>query len=146
MSKTEPLQDFKHHARLHPPFHIVGFLLLVLNLIAVIVHLVRHFSPWNVWLLVLSIGVFVPFFIIRTYAVKVQDRIIRLEERLRLKELAPAEWCPEIAKLSEDQLIGLRFASDREVVVLAGQALAENLSRKQIKERIQNWRPDHWRV
>lgn len=146
MSKTPPLQDFKHHGRLHPPFHIVGFLLLVLNLIAVIVHLVRHFGPWNVWLLVLSLGVFVPFFLIRIYALKVQDRVIRLEERVRLKELAPAEWCSEIAKLTEEQLIGLRFASDQEVVVLAGQALAENLNRKQIKERIQTWRPDHWRV
>jgi hypothetical protein len=146
MSNTQPLQDFKHHGRLHPPFHIVSFLLLFLNLVAVIVHLVRHFSPWNVWLLVLSIGVFVPFFLIRMYAIKVQDRLIRLEERVRLKDLAPAEWCPQIENLSEDQLIGLRFASDQEVVVLAGQALAENLNRKQIKERIKTWRPDHWRV
>ena len=146
MSDTQPVQDFKHHNRLHPPFHIVSFLLLFLNLVAVIVHLVRHFSPWNTWLLVLSIGVFVPFFIIRMYAIKVQDRLIRLEERLRLKDLAPAEWRPQIEKLSVDQCVGLRFASDEEVVTLAGQALAENLSRKQIKERVKTWRPDHWRV
>jgi hypothetical protein len=146
MSDSLPVQDFKHHARLHPPFHIVSFLLLFLNLAAVIVHLVRHFSPWNTWLLVLSIGVFVPFFIIRTYAVKVQDRLIRLEERIRLKELAPAEWRPQIEKLSVDQCVGLRFASDDEVVGLAMLALAENLGRKQIKERVTTWRPDHWRV
>jgi hypothetical protein len=146
MSDSLPVQDFKHHARLHPPFHIVSFLLLFLNLVAVTVHLVRHFSLWNCWLLVLSIGVFVPFFIIRTYAVKVQDRLIRLEERIRLKELAPAEWRPQIEKLSVDQCVGLRFASDDEVVGLAKLALAENLGRKQIKERVTTWRPDHWRV
>lgn len=146
MSDSLPVQDFKHHNRLHPPFHIVSFLLLFLNLVAVIVHLVRHFSPWNTWLLVMSIGVFVPFFLIRIYALKVQDRVIRLEERLRLKELAPAEWRPQIEKLSVDQCIGLRFASDEEVVALAKLALAENLNRKQIKERVKTWRPDHWRV
>jgi hypothetical protein len=146
MSEPQAVQDFKHHGRLHPPFHIIGFGLLFLNLVAVIVHLVRHFSPWNTWLLVMSVVVFIPFFLIRIYPIKVQDRIIRLEERLRLKELAPAEWRPQIEKLSVDQLIGLRFASDAEVVVLAGQALAENLTRKQIKERIKTWRPDYWRV
>ena len=146
MSKPEPVQDFKNHARLYPPFHIFSFGFLILNLIAVIVHLVRHFTLWNVWLLVLSIVVFVPFLLIRIYALKVQDRVIRMEERLRLRELAPAEWIPQIERLSIDQFIGLRFASDGEVVALARQALEENLNRKQVKERIKVWRPDHWRV
>jgi uncharacterized protein YqhQ len=146
MSKPEPPQDFKHHSRLHPPFHIVSFFFLFLNLVAVIVHLVRHQTWWNGWLLVMSIVVFVPFFLIRTYAIKVQDRVIRLEERMRLRELAPADWRLQIERLSLDQCIGLRFASDAEVVALARQALEENLNRKQIKERIKNWRPDHWRV
>ncbi len=146
MSKPQPPQDFKHHARLHPPFHIVTFLLLVANIVAVSVHLSHHVSRWNIWLLVMSIGLFVPVLLIRIYALKVQDRVIRLEERLRLKDLAPVEWRPKINELSVDQMIGLRFASDEEVVVLAGQALAENLTRKQIKERVRHWRPDHWRV
>ena len=146
MSKTEAPQDFKHHGRLDPAFHIISFFLLFLNLLAVSVHLWRHFSPWNVWLLVLSLGIFVPFVLIRTYAIKVQDRVIRLEERVRLKELAPADFRSQIDSLSVDQLVGLRFASDDEVTTLAHQALQENLNRKQIKERIRNWRPDHWRV
>src|SRR5260370_7731474 len=112
MSEPQAVQDFKHHGRLHPPFHIVTFLLLFANLVAAIVHLVRHFGPWNVWLLVLSIGVFVPYFIIRQYATKLQDRIIRLEERVRLRELSPAEWRPQIVKLTVGQLVGLRYASD----------------------------------
>ena len=146
MSEPQAPQDFKHHARLHPPFHIVTFLLLSANVVAAIVHLMRHPGPWNAWLLVMSIGIFVPVFLIRLYALKVQDRVIRLEERIRLKELAPTEWRPKIEKLSVDQMVGLRFASDQEVVVLAGQALAEKLNRKQIKERIKVWRPDYWRV
>jgi hypothetical protein len=146
MSKPEPLQDFKHHGRLHPPFHIISFGFLTLNLVAVIVHLVRHFTLWNAWLLVMSIVVFVPFFFIRLYSLRVQDRVIRLEERIRLKELAPADWRPQIERLSVGQLIGLRFASDGELVALARQALEENLNRKQIKERIKVWRPDNWRV
>jgi hypothetical protein len=146
MSKPQAPQDFKHHGRFDPAFHFIGSFLLLANLVAAIVHLVRHFGLWNVWVVVMSIGVFVPYFLIRVYPLKVQDRVIRLEERLRLKELAPAEWRPQITKLTEDQLIGLRFASDEEVVALAGQALNENLNRKQIKERIKTWRPDYWRV
>jgi hypothetical protein len=76
----------------------------------------------------------------------VQDRIIRLEERIRLQALAPTEWHSQIYRLTEDQLIGLRFAADDEVVELAKQALEGNLNRKQIKERIKNWRADYGRV
>ena len=82
----------------------------------------------------------------RLYPLKVQDRVIRLEERMRLQALAPSEWHTQIYRLSEDQLIGLRFAADDEVVELAKQALEHNLTRKQIKERIKDWRPDLWRV
>jgi hypothetical protein len=95
---------------------------------------------------VLSVVIFLPFFLIRMYPVKVQDRVIRLEERLRLQALAPEEWHSQIYRLTEDQLIGLRFAADDEVVELAKQALEHNLNRKQIKERIKDWRPDNWRV
>ena len=92
------------------------------------------------------IAAFIPLFKLRSYPLKVQDRVIRLEERIRLQALAPAEWHAQIYRLSEDQLIALRFAADDEVVELAKQALEENLTRKQIKERIKSWRPDEWRV
>jgi hypothetical protein len=95
---------------------------------------------------VLSIAAWIPVLKLRLYPLKVQDRVIRLEERLRLQALAPAEWHAQIYRLSEDQLIALRFAADDEVVQLAKDALEHNLNRKQIKERIGSWRPDNWRI
>jgi hypothetical protein len=146
MSKPQPAQDLKNHGRLHIPFHIITTVALVANVVFAIVHFVKHMNVWNGWILVLSIVVFIPFFLIRIYPMKVQDRLIRLEERLRLQALAPPEWRPQIYRLTADQLIGLRFASDDEVVALAKQALEENLTRKQIKERIRTWRADYFRV
>jgi Family of unknown function (DUF6526) len=145
MSKTAP-QNFKNHSRFDPLFH--GFLapVLIANLIIAIVYLVHHPHFHAAWLVVLSIAAFVLTFKVRTYSLKVQDRVIRLEERLRLEALAPEEWHRQIYRLTEDQLIGLRFAADDEVVELAKQALEHNLTRKQIKERIKDWRPDNWRV
>jgi hypothetical protein len=127
----------------------VLLLVLLANLVFAVFHLIRHWETGPIaagWFLVLSIFVFIPVLKLRTYPLKVQDRIIRLEERLRLQALVPAEWRPQIQRLTEDQLIGLRFAADDEVVDLARQALEGNLNRKQIKERIRNWRPDNWRV
>ncbi len=143
MSET---QSLKNHGRLDPAFHIFIFAVYLLNLVYAGFHLYRQPSLSSGWYLVLSIVVIVPILKMRMYPLKVQDRVIRLEERLRLQALAPPEWRPQIYRLSEDQLIGLRFAADDEVVELARQALEHNLTRKQIKERIRSWRADDWRV
>jgi Family of unknown function (DUF6526) len=144
---SEPkLQDLRNHARFDPPYHMVLFAVLLVNLAIAITYTVTHFSVFSGWLTIMSIAVFIPFAKLRTYPLKVQDRVIRLEERIRLQALAPAEWHAQIYRLTEDQLIGLRFAADEEVVELAKQALEGNLSRKQIKERIKDWRPDEWRI
>jgi hypothetical protein len=145
MSESVP-QNFKNHARFDPQYHMVAFAVLVVNLVMAFIFLARHLSVYSEWLVILSIAVFIPFFKLRTYPLKVQDRIIRLEERMRLQALAPSEWHTQIYRLSEDQLIGLRFAADDEVVELAKMALEENLNRKQIKERIKDWRPDNFRI
>lgn len=144
--KASTPQNLKNHGRLDPPFHIVTFFALVANLVIAIVYMVHHLGFYAAWLVFLSVVVFVPYFKLRLYPLKVQDRVIRLEERLRLQALAPPEWHTHIFRLTEDQLIGLRFASDDEVVELAKQALEHNLNRKQIKERIKDWRADNWRV
>jgi len=145
MSNSDP-QSLKNHGRLDPKFHIITFAVLLANLVVSIVYLVHHLCFYSGWLVFLSVMVFVPYFIMRLYPLKVQDRVIRLEERIRLQSLAPSEWHTQISRLTEDQLIGLRFAADDEVVELAKQALEHNLTRKQIKERIRSWRPDNWRV
>jgi hypothetical protein len=145
MSESE-IQSLKNHGRIDPWFHIVPFFVLIANLVVSIFFVVHHLSFFSAWLVFLSVVVFVPYFKVRIYPLKVQDRVIRLEERIRLQALAPSEWHTQIYRLSEDQLIGLRFAADDEVVELAKQALEHNLNRKQIKERIKDWRPDNWRV
>jgi Family of unknown function (DUF6526) len=145
MSEMKP-QSLKNHGRFDPPYHFFLAIAFLANIIIAIVYAVHHLCFYSIWLVILSIGAFVALFKMRLYPLKVQDRVIRLEERLRLQSLAPAEWHSQIYRLSEDQLIGLRFASDDEVVELAKHALELNLNRKQIKERIKNWRADDWRV
>ena len=145
MSNRE-LQSFKNHARYDAPYHFLLAIVLLANLIVSVVYVVRHPCFYSAWFVVLSVAAFVAWFRLRTYPLKVQDRVIRLEERLRLQALAPGEWHAQIYRLTEDQLIGLRFAADDEVVELAKQALEHNLNRKQIKEQIKEWRADNWRV
>ena len=135
MSKT---QSLKNHARFDPLYHFFIVALYTLNLVYAGFHLHRQPSLSSGWYLVLSVAVIVPILKLRLYPLKVQDRVIRLEERLRLQALAPQQWHAQIYRLSEDQLIALRFAADDEVVELAKQALEHNLARKQIKERIKS--------
>ncbi|MGD0938352.1 MAG: DUF6526 family protein [Terracidiphilus sp.] len=148
MSKATE-QNFKSHGRLDPSYHYVLAFVLLANLVFAIFHLAHHWRDSYIassWFLVLSVAAFIPVYKLRSYPMKVQDRVIRLEERLRLQALAPVQWHGQIYRLTEDQLIGLRFAADDEVVELAKQALEHNLNRKQIKERIKSWRADTWRV
>ena len=144
MQQTE--QNLKNHARFDPMFH--GFLtagaLILLG--ATIYALIRQPDWWGVVRLLGVLWAIVLMFKVRLYALKVQDRVIRLEERLRLMQLLPESTRGRIGELSEGQLIALRFASDGEVAGLVEQTLGGNWDQKQVKSAIKNWRPDYLRV
>jgi hypothetical protein len=141
-----PPQTRENHVRLHPPFHFFfGPAIFILFLVSVYWFVRNPGLPSFVQLLTVlvlgTVGV-----LTRTYALKVQDRVIRLEEQLRLSALLGEEYSSTMYALSESQLIALRFASDEEVPALAKRAGKEMLDGNAIKAAIQNWRPDYWRV
>jgi len=139
-------QNFSNHTRYDPPFHFFVLPVFAITLIATIVHLVRRPGLHSAWLVVVMIAAIVAIFKIRLNPLKVQDRVIRLEERLRLATLLDPALRPRIAEFTESQLVALRFASDAELPALAERALNEKLPAPDIKKSIQHWRPDYWRV
>jgi uncharacterized membrane protein len=145
MSKQVP-QTRENHVMRDPPFHFFIIPLGLFLLIWAIVNVVRHPSSQSELLTGLAFLLIVLALKARVYALKVQDRVIRLEERLRLASLLDTTNCGRISELTEGQLIALRFASDAEAPVLAARALNEQLDRKAIKAAIQEWRGDYFRV
>jgi Family of unknown function (DUF6526) len=139
-------QSFKQHTMWDPTFHFFLAPLGMAALIWSIFEVVKN-PGWMAGIHVLVVAwLVVLMFKTRIYSLKVQDRVIRLEERLRLAAILPPALQSRIGDLSVDQLIGLRFASDAELASLVEKALGGNWNRKQIKEAIQNWRADNWRV
>lgn len=145
MSEPKP-QTYANHMRLDPAFHYFVLPVFLITAIAAIVHAVRHPHLASVWAVVVAFALIVLAVRARTFALKAQDRLIRLEERMRLATLLPEPLRSRIPELSERQLIALRFAPDAEAPALVERTLNEKLSSKQIKQAIQNWRPDHLRV
>jgi Family of unknown function (DUF6526) len=139
-------QTFANHARLHPGFHFVLAAMILASFILSVVVFVRHPGLEPALLILLTIALFWNSAITRTYSLKVQDRVIRLEERLRMAMLLPEAMKPRIPELTVSQLVALRFASDAELPALVTRTLNEGLTNKQIKAAIQLWRPDTFRV
>jgi Family of unknown function (DUF6526) len=142
-------QNFKNHARLDPLYHFILAPLLLLNFafsIYITVHNWPSYQHTHLWQIVMSLVFLLLAERLRSYALKNQDRIIRLEERLRLAALLPVADRPHIDELTVRQLIALRYASDAELPDLAHQALTKNMEPKAIKQAIVNWRPDNHRV
>jgi hypothetical protein len=139
-------QNFSNHTRRDPLFHFFILPVFAITLIATVVHLVRRPGLHSAWLVVVMIAAIVAIFKLRLYPLKVQDRVIRLEERLRLAILLDPALRPRIAEFTESQLVALRFASDAELPALAARALNQKLAAPDIKKAIQQWRPDYWRV
>ena len=145
MAERSP-QTFSNHVRFDPPFHYFVLPVFAISWILSVVFAVRHPGFVHIWIVIFNTALIVAVTKFRLYALKVQDRVIRLEERLRLATLLPDSLRSQIMKLSEAQLVALRFASDEEVSALVEQTLAANLAQKDIKNLIKNWRPDYWRV
>lgn len=139
-------QTLQNHARLDPMYHFVLTVLLLITLTLVLALVFKRHDLLSFALLSGSLALLIVASKIRTYALKVQDRVIRLEERLRLMTILPVLLHHRIAELSESQLIALRFASDKELMALTARVLEENLDSKQIKAAIVEWRQDNWRV
>ena len=139
-------QTLASHPRFDPPFHFVLVPIMVITLVVAIWNAISNPTVISHWNIVFVAGLVVAVFLIRIYPLKVQDRLIRLEERLRLTTVLPESLRPRIQELTADQLVGLRFASDDELASLVEKTLANNWTRKEIKANIRNWRPDYFRV
>jgi hypothetical protein len=152
MAETKP-QTFANHTRWDPIYHFFVIPVFVLALLLTLVHFFAHITQGDMrdhihsfLLILLATALLIMALKERMYALNVQDRVIRLEEQLRLMRLLPEPLRSRIPELTEGQLCALRFASDAELPKLAERALNEKLSRADIKKAIQNWRPDYWRV
>ncbi|WP_348268969.1 DUF6526 family protein [Edaphobacter paludis] len=142
-------QNFKNHTRFYPPFHFVLMPILVLNFIFSVYDTLHRYPEHKYlfhWWIVMSIALILLALLGRRQALTAQDRIIRLEERLRLATLLPASEHMHINEFTTRQLIALRFASDAELPDLARRTLTQNLEPKAIKQAIVNWRADNLRV
>jgi Family of unknown function (DUF6526) len=146
-------QTYANHTRWDPLFHFFLLPVFGLGLLMSLIHFFAHITHGDLrdhvhaFLLILLAAAFlVAISKLRFYALKVQDRVIRLEERLRLATLLSEPLRSRIPELTVDQLVALRFASDAELPGLAERALNEKLSRADIKKSIKSWRPDYWRV
>jgi hypothetical protein len=147
MANQKP-QNFQNHIRVVPPYHMFVFGVFLINFAYTIYRPVRYGFSWGSLVnFLLATGLIVLFFYVRIFALTVQDRVIRLEMRMRLAELLPSELRPHIPEFTVAQLVALRFASDAELPALARKVLDEKLSdRKAIKQLVKDWQADYLRA
>lgn len=140
-------QTYTNHTRWHPLFHFFLVPVMVINLIWSIVLCYQTPGWTQCWWTVVSIALIVMMFLVRTNSLKVQDRLIRLEEQLRYQRLLTADLAQRASGLSPRQIIALRFAADDELELLVNDVLAGKLNKPaDIKRAIKNWRADQFRV
>jgi len=143
----ERIQTFANHARFVPAFHFFIAPVLLINFIWSLVQLRNGIGFASLMSVLVAAALVALAFIARIFALTVQDRIIRLEMRLRLAGLLPADLRSRIGEFTVAQLVSLRFAGDEELPALARQVLEEHLEdRKTIKRRVKNWQGDFLRA
>ena len=141
-------QNFENHVRVVPPFHFFVLPVLALNAVWSIVRVVRGGFSFDgaVWILT-AFAILLAVLFGRMFALGVQNRVIRLEERLRMERLLPADLKLRIGEFSCGQLIALRFASDAELPELARKVLTDKIEEgKAIKKMVKSWRADYLRA
>lgn len=144
---TERTQTISNHTQWTPAYHFFTVPLGIVYLVWAIRRVMADGTNDNWFMLVGALGLVGAISVSRLQALKVQDRIIRLEERLRLAALLPADLQPHIGRLRASHLIALRFASDAEVPGLVREIVANpEISPKEIKQRVKTWRGDWFRA
>lgn len=140
-------QNYKNHVRWYPPFHFVLTPLFAINLIYWAVRLYQEPGWDHAALVLLGISLIVLMLVARLFALKNQDRIVRLEESIRYSQILPSDLAPRAAALDLQQVIALRFASDDELPSLVERTLnGEFATANDIKLAVKDWRADHHRV
>jgi hypothetical protein len=140
-------QTYKTHARFFPPFHFFVAPVLLINVFVMAWLLYRAPSGLGVWQLIVAVALLMTAFVARVMTLAVQDRVIRLEMRLRMREVLPADLQARIPEISREQCIGLRFASDAELPALVRKVLAGELkTSNEIKRQIGEWQGDYLRA
>jgi hypothetical protein len=140
-------QTFANHTKIFPPFHFFVVPVLLVNLGVQLYRLKFGITFATVFGILLAVALILGFLNARMFALSVQDRVIRLEERLRYQRLLPPDLQPRIDEFTVAQLVSLRFACDAELPALARKVLDERMQeRKVIKQLVKNWKPDYLRA
>lgn len=144
---AENRQTYATHTRWYPLVHFVLTPLFLVNFVASAWTAMKSPSGATLWAAVVALGILLLLFAARLMALTVQDRVIRLEERLRMRELLPADLHGRIGELSREHFVGLRFAGDAELPELTRRVLAGELkTQTEIKKAVAQWRADHLRA
>lgn len=141
-------QNYANHTKWVPLFHFFVLPMLLINFFSSIYRWrVSGFSWHGLVELLTALALFMLAFFARTFAMKVQDRVIRIEERQRCERLLPEELKSRIGEITPGQFVALRFASDGELPGLVSKVLTDKIrDQKTIKQMIKNWRADYARA
>ena len=145
MSEKKP-QNYKNHAKFVPVFHYIALPLLLINFVSALLRLTQDINFYTLNDLGLAVALITVAVFTRLFALKAQDRVIRLEEQLRIQALLPDALKTDAGRLTMGQIVALRFASDEELAELTQDALDHNTSPNALKQAVKNWRPDYNRV